>query len=96
MGGEFDFGFAVDWMRKDLAIVKGEARAHDVQLPVTRLVDSFYEEVHAIGGGRWETSSLITRLGSGKLKIGNETIPTDSLQATALPHSLNALILRSR
>ena len=63
LAGEFDFGFAVDWMRKDLAIVKGEARMHDVQLPVTELVDSFYEEVQAMGGGRWDTSSLITRLG---------------------------------
>jgi 3-hydroxyisobutyrate dehydrogenase len=63
LGGEFDFGFAVDWMRKNLAIVKGEARAHGVQLPVTEFVDSFYEEVQAMGDGRWETSSLITRLG---------------------------------
>ncbi|TVP92269.1 MAG: NAD(P)-dependent oxidoreductase [Pseudomonadaceae bacterium] len=62
LAGDFDFGFAVDWMRKDLAIVLDEARRNGAQLPVTALVDQFYAEVQASGGGRWDTSSLITRL----------------------------------
>ncbi len=60
--GRFDFGFAVDWMRKDLGILLDEARRNGAQLPVTALVDQFYAEVQADGGGRWDTSSLITRL----------------------------------
>ena len=60
--GRFDFGFAVDWMRKDFAILLDEARRNGAQLPVTALVDQFYAEVQAAGGGRWDTSSLITRL----------------------------------
>jgi 3-hydroxyisobutyrate dehydrogenase len=60
--GEFDFGFAVDWMRKDLAIVLGEARGNGARLPVTALVDQFYAEVQAMGGRRWDTSSLLARL----------------------------------
>ncbi|MFV3307793.1 NAD(P)-dependent oxidoreductase [Pseudomonas sp. NY15181] len=63
--GRFDFGFAVDWMRKDLGIVLDEARRNGAQLPVTALVDQFYAEVQAAGGGRWDTSSLITRLKDG-------------------------------
>jgi len=59
----FDFGFAVDWMRKDLAICLEEARRNGASLPVTALVDQFYGDVQKIGGGRWDTSSLITRLG---------------------------------
>src|SRR4029078_12455433 len=66
--GKFDFGFAVDWMRKDLAICLGEARRHGATLPVTALVDEFYAEVQASGGGRWDTSSLITLLKSHKQK----------------------------
>lgn len=62
LAGEFDFGFAVDWMRKDLSIVLEEARRNGSQLPVTALVDQFYADVQANGGGRWDTSSLITRL----------------------------------
>jgi 3-hydroxyisobutyrate dehydrogenase len=62
--GRFDFGFAVDWMRKDLGILLDEARRNGAQLPVTALVDQFYAEVQADGGGRWDTSSLITRLRS--------------------------------
>lgn len=58
----FDFGFAVDWMRKDLGICLAEARANGAQLPVTALVDQFYAAVQAAGGGRMDTSSLITRL----------------------------------
>jgi 3-hydroxyisobutyrate dehydrogenase len=60
--GRFDFGFAVDWMRKDLGILLDEARSNGAQLPVTALVDQFYAEVQAGGGGRWDTSSLLTRL----------------------------------
>jgi 3-hydroxyisobutyrate dehydrogenase len=57
--GKFEFGFAVDWMRKDLAICLAEARRRKAALPVTALVDQFYERVQARGGGRWDTSSLI-------------------------------------
>ncbi|WP_435608122.1 NAD(P)-dependent oxidoreductase [Pseudomonas knackmussii] len=64
--GRFDFGFAVDWMRKDFGIVLDEARHNGAQLPVTALVDQFYAEVQAAGGGRWDTSSLITRLKPAK------------------------------
>ena len=60
--GKFDFGFAVDWMRKDLGIVLDEARRNGAQLPVTALVDQFYAEVQKLGGRRWDTSSLIARL----------------------------------
>jgi len=59
---EFDFGFAVDWMRKDLGLCLDEARRNGARLPVTALVDQFYAEVQAMGGGRWDTSSLIRRL----------------------------------
>jgi 3-hydroxyisobutyrate dehydrogenase len=61
--GKFDFGFAVDWMRKDLAICLAEARKNGSSLPVTALVDQFYADVQAKGGRRWDTSSLISRLG---------------------------------
>jgi 3-hydroxyisobutyrate dehydrogenase len=61
--GKFDFGFAVDWMRKDLSICTGEARKNGASLPVTALVDQFYAEVQKMGGKRWDTSSLIARLG---------------------------------
>ena len=60
--GEFDFGFAVDWMRKDLGLVLDEARANGSHLAVTALVDQFYSEVQAMGGNRWDTSSLAARL----------------------------------
>jgi 3-hydroxyisobutyrate dehydrogenase len=66
IAGEFDFGFAVDWMRKDLSIVIEAARATDIDLPVTELVDAFYAEVQAMGGNRWDTSSLIQRLRAQK------------------------------
>ena len=62
LAGKFDFGFAVDWMRKDLSILLDEARHNGAQLPVTALVDQFYADVQAMGGGRWDTSSLISRL----------------------------------
>jgi 3-hydroxyisobutyrate dehydrogenase len=60
--GKFDFGFAVDWMRKDLAICIAEARRSGANLPVAALVDQFYSEVQKMGGRRWDTSSLIARL----------------------------------
>lgn len=59
---EFDFGFAVDWMRKDFDIALAEARNNGAQLPVTALVDQFYADVQKMGGGRWDTSSLVRRL----------------------------------
>ena len=59
---QFDFGFAVEWMRKDLRICLEAARANGAQLPVTELVARFYAEVAQAGGARWDTSSLITRL----------------------------------
>jgi 3-hydroxyisobutyrate dehydrogenase len=61
----FDFGFAIDWMRKDLAIALAEAKAHGLALPVTELVDSFYARVQALGGGRQDTSALVRHLPRG-------------------------------
>lgn len=60
--GKFDFGFAVEWMRKDLSICLAEARRNGASLPVTALVDNFYSEVEKMGGKRWDTSSLLARL----------------------------------
>ena len=62
LAGEYEHGFAVDWMRKDLGIVLDEAQRNGALLPVTALVDQFYSEVQALGGGRWDTSSLFARL----------------------------------
>ncbi|KQS63252.1 oxidoreductase [Rhizobium sp. Leaf371] len=62
IAGQYDFGFAVDWMRKDLDIVLTEARRNGAKLPVTALVDQFYGEVQSMGGRRWDTSSLLARL----------------------------------
>ncbi|MEQ1713560.1 MAG: NAD(P)-dependent oxidoreductase [Hyphomicrobium sp.] len=62
---KFEFGFAVDWMRKDLSICLDEARSNGASLPVTALVDQFYGEVQKMGGNRWDTSSLIARLDAG-------------------------------
>ena len=62
LGSKYDHGFAVQWMRKDLAFALDEARANGSDLPVTQMVDSFYEEVQEIGGNRWDTSSLLARL----------------------------------
>ncbi|SAI45460.1 2-hydroxy-3-oxopropionate reductase [Bordetella ansorpii] len=59
---KFDFGFAVDWMRKDLGLVLDEARTNGARLPLTAVVDQFYGDVQKLGGGRWDTSSLIKRL----------------------------------
>lgn len=61
--GRFDFGFAVDWMRKDLGLVLEEARRNGARLPITALIDQFYADIQGAGGGRWDTSSLIKRLG---------------------------------
>ncbi len=66
VAGQFDFGFAVDWMRKDLAIVLDEARRNGARLPVAALVDQFYAQVQARGGSRWDTSSLIALLDDRK------------------------------
>ena len=65
---EFDFGFAVDWMRKDLGLCLDEARRNGALLPVAALVDQFYGEIQAMGGNRWDTSSLIRRLRHAKKK----------------------------
>lgn len=66
IAGEFDFGFAVDLMRKDLAIVFEEAKQNNAHLPVTKQVDEFYAKVQQLGGGRWDTSSLIALLQNSK------------------------------
>jgi len=58
---KFDFGFAVDWMRKDLKIALDEAKKNNSSLPVTKIVDGYYEEIQRMGGNRWDTSSLIRR-----------------------------------
>lgn len=62
LNNQFDFGFAVDWMRKDLAIAMEEAKRNGATLPITQIVDSFYAEIQAMGGNRWDTSSLIARI----------------------------------
>ena len=59
---DYDHGFAVDWMRKDLKYALDEAQKNSINLPITEIVDQFYEEIQAIGGGRWDTSSLLKRL----------------------------------
>lgn len=61
LSDSYDFGFAVDWMRKDLGIALAEAKSNGSSLPLTELVDTYYEEVQQMGGGRWDTSSLLTR-----------------------------------
>ena len=60
--GKFEFGFAVDWMRKDLAIIMDEAKRNGAKMDVAALIDTYYAEVQKMGGGRWDTSALITRL----------------------------------
>ena len=62
LADQYEFGFAVDWMRKDLGIAINEAKNNGADLPVTELVDSFYAEIQGMGGGRWDTSSLLARL----------------------------------
>jgi len=68
LDGKFEFGFAVEWMRKDLAIILEQGRASGTQLPLTALVDQFYAEIMAMGGARWDTSSLLARLEEHKPK----------------------------
>ncbi|MGI9407683.1 MAG: NAD(P)-dependent oxidoreductase, partial [Hyphomicrobiaceae bacterium] len=68
MNGEFEHGFAVDWMRKDLSICISEANNNGSSLPVTALVDQFYGEVQRMGGSRWDTSSLVARLNNADKK----------------------------
>ena len=58
---KFDYGFAVDWMRKDLKIAMDEAKKNNSPLPITKIIDEYYAEVQKIGGQRWDTSSLIKR-----------------------------------
>jgi 3-hydroxyisobutyrate dehydrogenase len=60
--GKFDYGFAVDWMRKDLKIAMDEAKKNNSPLPITKIIDEYYAEVQKMGGQRWDTSSLIKRL----------------------------------
>ena len=74
--GEFDFGFAVDWARKDFAICLAEARRNGARLPVTALVDQFYAQIQAMGGGRWDTSSLIALLECPDA-LNSESAPAD-------------------
>ena len=59
---KFDFGFAVDWMRKDLKIAMDEAKRNNSPLPITKVIDEYYEEIQKMGGKRWDTSSLIKRI----------------------------------
>jgi 3-hydroxyisobutyrate dehydrogenase-like beta-hydroxyacid dehydrogenase len=68
LDGKFDFGFAVDWMRKDLGLVLDEAQRNGARLPVTALVDQFYADVQALGGNRLDTSSLLLRLTNARPK----------------------------
>jgi len=65
---KFEFGFAVDWMRKDLRIALDEAKKNNSPLPITKIVDGYYEEIQKMGGNRWDTSSLIRRLEKNKIK----------------------------
>ena len=62
LAGAYEHGFAVDWMRKDLGYALAEGRRNGARLPVTALVDQLYAEVQSLGGGRWDTSSLLARL----------------------------------
>ena len=70
--GKFDYGFAVEWMRKDLGIALDEARSNGAHLPLAALVDQFYSEVTALGGRRWDTSSLVVRLRAMAAAAGGE------------------------
>ena len=70
LADEFEFGFAVDWMRKDLGYAMDEAERNGAEIPVAELVDRFYAEIQAMGGGRWDTSSLIRRLREKKGQAG--------------------------
>jgi len=70
LAGEYEHGFAVQWMRKDLAFALQEAEHNGSQLPVTQLVDNYYAEVQELGGNRWDTSSLLARLKSKSVTKG--------------------------
>ncbi len=88
---KFDFGFAVEWMRKDLRITLAEARSNGAQLPVTALVDQFYADVERLGGKRWDTSSLIARLGPSSVGPRRVDTPPPAKQdevgrGTSVPH----------
>lgn len=69
---EFDFGFAIDWMRKDLGLALDEARTNGATLPVAALVDQFYAEVQRAGNGRKDTSALVTRMAATKTRNGKK------------------------
>jgi 3-hydroxyisobutyrate dehydrogenase-like beta-hydroxyacid dehydrogenase len=73
MEGKYDFGFAVNWMRKDLSIAIDESRKNGAHLPVAALVDQFYSEVQRLGGGRWDTCALLARLNNQSAGDGNES-----------------------
>lgn len=73
LAGEYEHGFAVNWMRKDLGMVLEEAARRDLELPVTSLVDAFYAEVQELGGGRWDTSSLFARMRAHMAESGSGT-----------------------
>jgi len=60
--GKYDFGFAVDWMRKDLDMLLAEAKEKNIELPITKILDGYYADIQKMGGGRWDTSSLLARL----------------------------------
>lgn len=80
LAGDYEHGFAVDWMRKDLAMVLAQAETFGVPLPVTSLVDGFYRQVQDVGGGRWDTSSLYRRLqlaAAGQFNVPNGDDPED-------------------
>ena len=66
LAGDYDHGFAVDWMRKDLGMVLAEAERMNLSLPLAQLVDGFYGDVQKMGGGRWDTSSLFARMRSNQ------------------------------
>ena len=93
--GKFDFGFAVDWMRKDLGLVLDEARRNGAQLPVTALVDQFYADVQALGGKRWDTSSLIKRLSSAPSSARSRGAPRRAGWRTSARRRRSAPVLRA-
>jgi 3-hydroxyisobutyrate dehydrogenase-like beta-hydroxyacid dehydrogenase len=82
LAGEYEHGFAVDWMRKDLGMVLHEAERLSLDLPVTRMVDGFYADVQAMGGGRWDTSSLLARLRAGSGRGAGAATPKEDDDAT--------------
>lgn len=74
MEGKLDFGFAIDWMRKDLGLCLDEAKRTGASLPVTALVGRFYAELQATGGGRWYTSALLVRIEASNKKKRSESV----------------------